>query len=156
MIIPFGVPGSGKSTVKKALFEKVESLKSEGWSIDAVSSDSIRFDLMKPLIDGGKTKKEAFEATARSGPKAYGDAFARLCSEAQTSTTLGANHVIFLDKNHPANGIKRAVDDIRKNLKGNVNVKKLFLVPDMPTAKPSRISNLPFSENYICQLYGWG
>lgn len=47
------------------------------------------------------------------------------------------------------NGIKRAVDDIKKNLKGNVTVKKLFLVPDMPAGKTG-LANLPFSENYIC------
>lgn len=83
VIIPFGVPGSGKSTIKKALAEKVATMEeSESWSFESISSDSIRAELMKPLIEGGKTKKEAFDATARSGPKTYGDTFGRICSNA--------------------------------------------------------------------------
>ena len=84
--------------------EKLGSMEEGEWTFDSVSSDSIRANLMKEFIDAGKTKKEAFDATGRSGPKAYGDAFSRLCSEAHTSVK-GKNHVIFLDKNHPINGI---------------------------------------------------
>lgn len=110
---------------------------------------------MKEHIDAGKTKKQAFDVTARSGPIEYGKAFARLCSDAHTSRK-NKNHVIFLDKNHPINGIKRAVDDIKKNLKGNIIVKKLYLIPEVPSDKTSRLAELPFSENFIFQMYAWG
>jgi hypothetical protein len=149
------VPGSGKSTIWKALKEKLGSMDETEWTYDSVSSDTIRASLMKEFQDKGQTKKQAFDATGRSGPKAYGDAFARLCSEAHTSVK-GKNHVIFLDKNHPVNGIPRVLDDIRKNLRGNIIVKKLYLVPDVSAGKPTRLAEYPFSENFLCQMFSWG
>ena len=131
LIIPFGVPGSGKSTIWKNLKAKLESLGPAEWSYDSVSSDAIRAELMQDLIKQGKTKKEAFDLTARSGPQAYGKAFGKLCSEAMGSGKA-KTHIIFLDKNHPANGLKRVCDDVRKNLAGNVEVRKLYMVPDIP------------------------
>lgn len=68
---------------------------------------------------------------------------------AAQSTGKGKNHVVYLDKNHPSNGLKRVVDDIRKYLKGNVNVKKLFLIPETSSLKPSRVIGLPYSENFL-------
>jgi len=58
--------------------------------------------------------------------------------------------VIFLDKNHPANGLRRVIEDIEKYLKGNVVVKKLYLVPENATDDgASRLHGLPFSENFV-------
>lgn len=105
----------------------------------------------------GKTKKQAFDATARTGPQAYSRAFGQLCSQAQTGKGKGQTHVIFLDKNHPANGLKRIVDECKKNLKGNIIVKKLYLIPeDVDSTKRNRVKNMPFSENFVCQLLAWG
>ena len=88
--------------------------------------------------------------TARSGPKAYDDAFFDLCNQA-TKQGKGKNHVIFLDKNHPSNGLKRVIDNIRKGLPGdNVNVKKLYLIPEVPEGSWSRFTQLPFPENFLC------
>ena len=56
IVIPFGVPGSGKSTIQKGLKEKLESLDASEWTFDSISSDSIRAGLMAPLIAQGKTK----------------------------------------------------------------------------------------------------
>ena len=148
LIIPFGVPGSGKSTIWRVIKEKLATMDPAEWTYDTVSSDGIRASLMKEHTDAGMNKKQAFDATARSGPKAYGEAFGRLCGEAMTGGK-GKNHVIFLDKNHPVNGLKRIVDDIKRYLKGNFNVKKLYMVPDRGD-KPSRIADLPFSENFLC------
>ena len=52
------------------------------WTFATISSDGIRGDLMKPLIAAGKTRDQAFQATAKSGPKAYGDAMVRMFDEA--------------------------------------------------------------------------
>ena len=41
------------------------------WTYAEVSSDRIRADLMKEHTNAGKTKKQAFDATAKSGPQAY-------------------------------------------------------------------------------------
>ena len=145
------MPGSGKSTIKKLLAEKIATLDPKMWSFDSVSSDEIRADLMSDFTKAGKTKKEAFDATARTGPQAYSRAFGQLCSQAQTGKGKGQTHVIFLDKNHPANGRRRVVDECKKNLKGNIIVKKLYLVPeDVDSSKLNRIKNMPFSENFVC------
>ena len=149
IIIPFGVPGSGKSTILKSIKTKIESMEPAEWTFATVSSDTIRGDLMAPLIKSGKTRDQAFQATARSGPQAYSQAFEKLCDQAQKADK-GKNHVIFLDKNHPANGIKRVVEDIRRNFgKSKVNVKKLYLVPENNAATPSRIQGFPFPENFM-------
>ena len=149
LIIPFGVPGSGKSTILKKLRERIESLGSADWSIDSVSSDAIRAELMAELIKQGKTKKAAFDQTGRSGPQAYGRAFGKLCSEAM-GAGKAKTHIIFCDKNHPVNGLKRVNDDIRKNLAGNVQVSKLYMIPDIPQGRVGSIHGLPFSANFIC------
>lgn len=56
--------------------------------------------------------------------------------------------MIMLDKNHPANGLKRVTDDARKNLRGNVVVKKLYMVPDFSNDS-NLIENYPFTENFV-------
>lgn len=56
IIIPFGVPGSGKSTILKALKAKIETLDRAEWSFATVSSDAIRAEKMAPLIKEGKTR----------------------------------------------------------------------------------------------------
>ena len=110
---------------------------------------------MKPLIDQGKTKKQAFDATAKMGPREYGNALAQMCANA-VNADKGSSHVLFLDKNHPVNGIKRAVDDIRKLITGRVNIKKLYMIPEVPADKASRVNFLPYPENFICQFFAWG
>ena len=56
-IIPFGVPGSGKSTIWKKLKERLDSEDGKEWSYASVSSDAIRGELMKEQIKQGKTRK---------------------------------------------------------------------------------------------------
>ena len=69
---------------------------------------------------------------------------------------MGKTHVIYLDKNHPPGGLKRVAEDIRASIRGHVNVKKLYMVPEVPADKQNRIKDYPFSENFLCQLYAWG
>ena len=52
------------------------------WTFATISSDGIRGDLMAPLIAAGKTRDQAFQSTAKSGPKAYGDAMERMFDKA--------------------------------------------------------------------------
>ena len=127
------------------------------WSFDTISSDTIRGDLMAPLMANGKTRDQAFQATAKSGPQAYAQAFERKCDEAIRGNK-GKNHVIFLDKNHPVNGIRRVNEDIRKNFSKSrgFNVRKLYMIPQESTERPSRVKDLPFPENFLFQIYAWG
>ena len=48
-IIPFALPGSGKSFCFKAIQKKIS--ETEGWSFDIVSSDGIRGELMRKAIE---------------------------------------------------------------------------------------------------------
>ena len=50
LIVPFGVPGSGKSTIWKRIKAKIEALDPAEWTCDSVSSDGIRAELMKEHI----------------------------------------------------------------------------------------------------------
>lgn len=75
-----------------------------------------------------------------------------------SGSNKGKNHVIFLDKNHPANALRRVVEDCKKNFRANFNVKKLYMVPAAPPSnKVNRLtSSWPFSENLMSQIYAWG
>ena len=50
VIIPFGVPGSGKSFIWKQIKEKIESMPEGEWSCFSISSDDVRGELMDKLI----------------------------------------------------------------------------------------------------------
>ena len=50
LIVPFGVPGSGKSTIWKTLKAHLETLDAKDWTFDVVSSDSIRAQQMQSFI----------------------------------------------------------------------------------------------------------
>lgn len=56
VIVPFGVVGSGKSTIEKNLKAMLMEKDSADWTFDSISSDQIRSDLMAPLIERGQTK----------------------------------------------------------------------------------------------------
>ena len=50
VVIPFGVPASGKSTIWGLLKQKFDSLPD--WTCDSVSSDAIRGEQMNELMQG--------------------------------------------------------------------------------------------------------
>ena len=97
---------------------------------------------------------EAFNATAKSGPQAYGREFEKQIQFA-CSTKSGNTHVLFLDKNHPPNGLNRVIKDLKDFVRGSgVSVKKLYLVPDCP--KGSVPGFEAFSDRFLTQIYSWG
>ena len=59
IIIPFGTPGSGKSTFLKTLKNISSNIN---WKIDSISSDETRNECMENLIKKKKcSRKEAFD-----------------------------------------------------------------------------------------------
>ena len=66
----------------KGIKTRIDSMDPAEWTFATISSDGIRGDLMAPLIAAGKTRDQAFQSTAKSGPKAYGDAMERMFDEA--------------------------------------------------------------------------
>ena len=73
VIIPFGVPGSGKSFIWKLLKEKIATLPQEEWTCDQVSSDGIRGRLMKEVMEKEDIDRDAaYARTQKTGPSTYG------------------------------------------------------------------------------------
>lgn len=54
-------------------------------------------------------------------------------------------HLIFIDKNHPPNGLDRTILDISEYAKPNTIVKKLFLAPIIE--KP--MNDYPLSASFL-------
>ena len=48
VVIPFGVPGAGKTTIWGLIKEHISTLP--GWTCDSVSSDAIRGSIMKEMM----------------------------------------------------------------------------------------------------------
>ena len=62
VIIPFGVPGSGKSFIWDLIKQKIGSLPKDEWSCHSISSDGIRGEMMDKLVkEKGITRDEAFD-----------------------------------------------------------------------------------------------
>lgn len=79
------------------------------WSYASVSSDAIRKEYMDKLIEEkGCTRDEAFEKSAKPATLEYTRRATTLIKYSATGNTKNV-HVIFLDKNHPLNGLPRAV-----------------------------------------------
>jgi hypothetical protein len=45
------------------------------------------------------------------------------------SEAQGPTHVIFIDKNHPSNGLRKVVSDVNKHMPSNVVRKLVYLIP---------------------------
>ena len=107
IIIPFGVPGSGKSFVWDAVKAAITKDKSD-WSYAEISSDDMRSAQMEKLMQGSDlTRDAAFNATMKTGPKLYSaklDKMIKAAAEGDSKT-----HVIFLDKNHPSNALDKLI-----------------------------------------------
>jgi hypothetical protein len=72
------------------------------WSFSSVSSDKIRAQETKRLLSLGKlTKENAFNKSSASANKIYKAELLKLI-KATSALPDNENHIIFLDKNHPA------------------------------------------------------
>jgi deoxyadenosine/deoxycytidine kinase len=82
----------------------------------------------------GIERNEAFERTAQPAGKEYFSKFKRIIKDSGKSKS--PVHIIFLDKNHPPNGIQKAVQTIDESISKDVIIKKLYLVPDIKQTMP--------------------
>ena len=70
VIIPFGITGSGKSTIKN----KIEELASDlGWKFESVSSDEIRKEEMNKLLVKypNMNKKDLFDKSGKDATRLF-------------------------------------------------------------------------------------
>ena len=63
------------------------------------------------------------------------------------SLSKNPNQVFFVDKNHPPNGIDKALGLIKENSSSNVELKIIAIAPDCSTG--TKINDLPFSLEFI-------
>ena len=40
-------------------------------------------------------------------------------------------HVVFIDKNHPNNGIDKCIDEVSDNVPDDVDLRVMYMVPDI-------------------------
>ncbi|CDW91204.1 UNKNOWN [Stylonychia lemnae] len=146
VIIPFGITGSGKTTLRENLSQIVqEKLR---WNFKYVSSDEIRKECMDKAMQNGKmTRDEAFDRTGREAIKQFDYKLQKTISDISKSTKTF--HVVFVDKNHPKNGIAKTVGLIHEKIPDGVNLKKLYLIPRI--TQP--YARYPLSLGFLMQCF---
>lgn len=79
IVIPFGVPGSGKSFVMNGLKDAIAKERPD-WTFEEISSDDMRRVQMDKLlkVSADMTKEEAFEKTIKTGPKIFAGQLAKM------------------------------------------------------------------------------
>ncbi len=68
----------------------------------------------------------------KSGPAEYARRLkdiVKSCNDKSFKT----NHLVFLDKNHPMDAIKKVISEINNNLPFNVQAKFLYMIPAVTT-----------------------
>mmetsp|Transcript_17475 Transcript_17475/g.12493 ORF Transcript_17475/g.12493 Transcript_17475/m.12493 type:complete len:197 (-) Transcript_17475:1214-1804(-) len=144
-LLPFCIPCCGKTFLWNTLQKKFAP---EGWSFVSVSSDDIRQDEMSKYLSKNKnaSKDDAFEATRKTGPRAFSDRLRYLTKDVHNHNN-GQTHVIFVDKNHPPNGMKNSLNDIFDSMPADTDYRVCYLVPDM--TGQDLLNGYPISAEFI-------
>eukprot|EP00347_Sterkiella_histriomuscorum_P011394 403372627 len=146
VVIPFGTTGSGKSTFKNYLEKYV--VDQFGWRFESVSSDECRGKVMQNLMANKKLSREqAFDQSNKNALSMYNDQLGRILRKIDKSPSK--INIVYLDKNHPINGLPRAVEVVEQNTPKNVILKKVYLIPKISDP----IRRYPFSYNFLIQCF---
>ena len=128
--VPVSIPGMGKSFfVSKIL---MPFCKAQGVDLAVVSSDQIRKDCMdrmaeeKPLLP----PHVQFENTRKEADCNFMEEI-----EKKLNMRLKPNSVMFIDKNHPPNGIKKILNHIRNSLPKHYKPEIIAFVPHMQESR---------------------
>jgi hypothetical protein len=70
------------------------------------------------------------------------------------SEELGSTHVILLNKNVPANGLRKVVKDAIRFMPANVIYKLVYLIPQIDSQ--AKLPALPLSASFMLQCYARG
>ncbi|KRX03494.1 hypothetical protein PPERSA_02873 [Pseudocohnilembus persalinus] len=149
--IPISVPGMGKTTLCDILRQNIEKVDKDS-SLLVISSDLIR----KQLIDNKKQKKpflnedQLFEQTKSQYNKEYFKTLKEIIQQ-KSQQEQSNNIFIFLDKNHPPNGIEKAINDIKNVIPINYDHEIIGLVPKVDDGKQFAQNDLvfPFSLSFM-------
>ena len=99
----------------------------------------------------------AFNKAQKPANTAYDRELRRMVARvSDPNANIGDTHVIFLDKNHPNDdGITKAAKEITIDDK-SITLKKLYLIPEVDSDNLFLPHDLPFSVNFLAQVYAWG
>ena len=53
----------------------------------------------------------------------------------------------FIDKNHPNNGVDKAIDDVRDNVPEDTDLRVMYMIPEIKAEKC--IGGLPISASFM-------
>ncbi len=143
MIIPFGIPGSGKSTFLSTLKTIVQKI---GWSLSSLSSDGLRKELMNHYMEthAGVSAKDAYDKTGKTATIEFNKRIEKLLKDADNKKNSNV-HIVFIDKNHPVNGIDKTVTMVKNNIPKECTFRTLYLIPQINDPMP----NYPFSFSFL-------
>ena len=130
-VIPFAAINAGKSYVWEAIQQVLGQEKQHGkWSFSSVSSDKIRAQETERLLSEGKlTKESAFNKSAAAAGRTYKAELLKLI-KATSALQDDENHIIFLDKNHPADkNIHHVTSLIDDEMPQGIRYLKAYLIP---------------------------
>lgn len=138
VFIPLTIPGMGKSYLYK---EVVKSYCEEnGLTVRLVSSDQIRQSEMSKLKQKEPTLSEnaLFVKTRETADEAFSKLLIHYLKERSNE-----DKIIFIDKNHPPNAIKKTIELIHAHKPRNSDVRLLAL---MPKSKPGTVVHIGEKE----------
>lgn len=115
----------------------------------SVSSDEVRGEHVKKYMEThpGVSNKDAFDKTGKTATQNFNKRVEQLIRESEKSHSCV--HIIFIDKNHPPNGLDKTVGMIKQHLPVGCVSKKLYLIPKIYAP----IKDYPFSAQFFLQCY---
>ena len=142
-----GLPGMGKTTYMKLLRKLLEE---RDCALTIISSDKVRLEIMDELRQKNPkmSHHEAFEKSSKTTKKRYYD----YVEDAILNTRKipQSFHVVFLDKNHPPNIIKEAIDFARKStFTSKFNIKVAVMKPFCIDTFKTKHNFYPFSLSFF-------
>lgn len=148
VLVPISIPGSGKSFLVETLRGIIEK---KGMKFSVVSSDSIRKEVTDNLKKRNPktTEEKAFQNSSKDAARIYEETVRRIVRA--TEKAKEKTHVVFLDKNHPPNGIQKAVNTVKSECPRNCRLFLHALVPkcEIPFSNCKRKVFYPFSLEFL-------
>ncbi|CAI2365322.1 unnamed protein product [Moneuplotes crassus] len=162
-LLPMTIPGTGKTALKQAIAEQLESSDSQ-IKLLHLSSDDIRAELIEARMQElGEDRDTAFSVTAKPAKTQFDQRLSEIVTEViQDNDHTG--FAVFIDKNILPNqfsGLKKQLTDFTRRLTAeDVQSSITLLLPHCKQALSFRTASRdapnnshPFSYNYLLQAY---
>ena len=149
VFLPSAIPSTGKTT----LFERFIAAHADSteFSVRTIKSDAIRGSLMdqQRLKDKKADQQKLLDLTQKKYKVAYEEELQKLV--VGTVKLPQTKHLLFVDKNHPPDGLERAtllIREFAEKIK-NLSLRFVLLVPRCETPVRAQKYDFPFSFTYL-------